>query len=105
MPIIETSQTKNRVVERRKMVALTASCSEISKPRRSQKVVSYKGAEVKRVAWTVNEELEQSVLDYAKRREGQLDISQCAIDLKVACGEIEKALKTLGIKGKIKIAS
>jgi hypothetical protein len=105
MPTIETSKSKNQVLERRKMVALTASCSEISEPKRPQKVVSYNGTEVKRVAWTINEDLEQSVLDYAKRREGQLDISQCAIDLKVACGEIEKALETLGIKGKIKIAS
>ena len=33
----------------------------------------------------VNEDLEKSVLEYAKRREGQLDITQCATELKVAC--------------------
>ncbi|MBT8171533.1 hypothetical protein KJN74_01500, partial [Candidatus Bathyarchaeota archaeon] len=75
-------------------------------PRRKQKkVTTYNNIEMKRTAWTVNEDLEESVLAYAKRREGQLDISQCATELKVACGEIEKALETLGVKGKIKIAS
>ncbi|PVX25460.1 MAG: hypothetical protein CW691_04570 [Candidatus Bathyarchaeum sp.] len=104
-PVIQAPQPQQRVVKQRKMVALTASCSEISEPIRRQKVVSYKDTEVKRIAWTVNDDLEESVLEYAKRREGQLDISQCATELQVACGEIEKALETLGVKGKIKIAS
>ena len=104
-PVIETPQPQQRIVKQRQMVALTASCSEISEPRAPQKVVTYKDTEVKRIAWTVNEDLEASVLDYAKRREGQLDITQCATELQVACGEIEKALETLGVKGKIKIAS
>ena len=104
-PIIDTPQSQQRVIKKRKMVALTASGSEISDPRRPQKVVSYKGTEVKRIAWTVNEDLEESVLEYAKRREGRLDITKCATDLQVACVEIEKALETLGVKGKIKIAS
>jgi hypothetical protein len=105
VPVMETPQPQQRVVKKRQMVALTASCSEISEPRTPQKVVTYKDTEVKRISWTVNEDLEASVLDYAKRREGQLDITQCASELKVACGEIEKALETLGVKGKIKIAS
>jgi hypothetical protein len=67
--------------------------------------MTYKNTEVKRVAWTVNDDLEQSVLEYAKRRAGQLDIGQCADELQVACGEIEKALESLGVKGKVKIAS
>lgn len=106
-PVIETPQpqAQQRVPQKRQMVALTASCSEISEPRRPPKVLTYENTEVKRVAWTVSEDLEESVLEYAKRREGQLDISQCATELHVACGEIEKALETLGVKGKIKIAS
>ena len=51
------------------------------------------------------DDLEDSVLEYAKRREGELDIIECANDLHVACGEIEKALEALGVKGRIKIAS
>jgi hypothetical protein len=57
------------------------------------------------VAWTIVDDLEESVLDYAKKRAGQLDITQCANELQVACEEIEKALESLGVKGKITIAS
>jgi hypothetical protein len=103
-PIMETPQPQ-RAAQKRQMVALTASCSEISEPRKPQNYVSYKDTEMKRITWTVNNDLEESVLEYAKRREGQLDITQCANELNVACGEIEKALEQLGVKGKIKIAS
>ena len=104
-PIIRTPQPKKRVAKKRQMVALTASCSEISEPGTTQSYVSYKDTEMKRISWTVNDDLEESVLEYAKRREGELDITQCASELKVACGEIEKALESLGVKGRIKIAS
>lgn len=103
-PVIETSQPQ-RVAKPRKRVALTASGPEVPQPRVSKKFVAFKETEIKRVALTVNEDLEQSVFDYAKRRSGNLDIGQCATELQVACGEIEKALESLGVKGKIKIAS
>jgi hypothetical protein len=103
-PVMETPQPQ-RTQKVRKMVALTASCSEVSEPGETQDYVSYKNTEMKKITWTVNDDLEESVLQYAKKREGQLDITQCATDLQVACGEIEKALEQLGVKGKIKIAS
>ena len=103
VPTMEKPQPQRAHV--RKMVALTASCSEVSEPTETQQFVAFKETEVKRVALTVGEDLEESVLQYAKKREGHLDIGQCANDLKVACDEIEKALETLGVKGKIKIAS
>lgn len=103
-PIMENPQPQ-RIQQKRQMVALTASCSEISEPEYSQSFMTYENTQVKRVAWTVNDDLEQSVLEYAKRRAGQLDIGQCANELQVACGEIEKALESLGVKGKVKIAS
>ena len=103
-PVIETSQPQ-RVAKPRKRVALTASGPEVPQPRVSKKFVAFKETEIKHVALTVNEDLEQSVFDYAKRRSGNLDIGQCATELQVACGEIEKALESLGVKGKIKIAS
>ena len=103
-PVMETPQPQ-QAQKVRKMVALTASCSEVSETRQTQQFVAFKDTEVKRIALTVNEDLEQSVLEYAKKREGQLDIGECANELKVACNEIEKALETLGVKGKIKIAS
>ena len=105
VPIIETAQSQQRTAPKRQMVALTASCSEISEPSSSNNSIEFNETEVKRVALTVTEDLEMSVLEYAKRRAGDLDIGQCAIELQVACGEIEKALESLGVKGKIKIAS
>ena len=105
IPIIDTPQPQTRVPQKRQMVALTASGPEIPEPQIPQNFVTFKETEIKRVALTVNEDLELSVLDYAKRRAGDLDIGQCAVELQVACGEIEKALESLGVKGKIKIAS
>jgi hypothetical protein len=104
-PVIESPQPQQRVAQPRQRVALTASGPEIPQPRAPKKFVAFKETEIKRVALTVNEDLEQSVFEYAKRRAGNLDIGQCATELQVACGEIEKALESLGVKGKIKIAS
>ena len=103
-PVTAMPQIQKKVVKQRQMVARTASGCEVPMPKRRQKKVVSNNTQVKR-AFTINEDLEESVLEYAKRRQGELDISQCAIELKVACGEIEKALETLGVKGKIKIAS
>ena len=105
-PVVEASKPQQRVAKRQ-MVALTASCSEISMPEPEpvQSHVSVKETEVKKVSWSIRDDLEESVLDYAKRRAGELDIGQCATELHVACGEIEKALESLGVKGKIKFAS
>lgn len=105
VPIIEEPQTQQQTPPKRQMVALTASCSEISQPSVSKKFEHYEEPVIKRVALTVTEDLEMSVLEYAKKRAGDLDIGQCANELQVACGEIEKALESLGVKGKIKIAS
>ena len=105
-PIIQAPQSKQQAAPQRQRVALAASCSEISESTISQGFVSFKDTEVKRVTWSAKpDNLEESVLEYAKRRAGDLDIGECANDLKVACGEIEKALEALGVKGKIKIAS
>jgi len=103
-PVMEALQPQ-RTQQVRKMVALTASCSEVSEPRKTTDFVSYKNTEMKKITWTVNDDLEESVLQYAKKREGQLDITECANELKVACGQIEKALEQLGVKGKVKLAS
>jgi division protein CdvB (Snf7/Vps24/ESCRT-III family) len=103
-PLVDTPQPKQKIAQKRQMVALTASCSEVTESV-PQNYMSYKDTEMKRITWTVKDDLEESVLEYAKRREGQLDISKCATDLNVACTEIEKALEALGVKGKIKIES
>ena len=102
VPVTEKPQPR-RVEKVRQMVALTATCSEVSEEREPQNYVSYRDTELKRVSFRVHESLEETVLDYAKKREGQVDITQCAFELNVPSGEVEKALEQLGVQGKIKI--
>ena len=85
------------------MVALTATCSEVSKHKEPQNYMAYKDMELKRFSLTVQESLEETVLEYAKKREGDIDIGQCAHELNVPSREIKKALEKLGVQGKIKI--
>jgi len=103
VPVVEKPQ--RRVEKVRQMVALTATCSEVCEQTEPQNYVSYKDTELKRFSLTVQESssLEKTVLDYAKKREGHIDVTQCALELNVPCGEVEKALENLGVQGKIKI--
>ena len=98
----------------KEMVALTASCSscsqvigrenEESEPNSSQTLFSYKKSEIKEISLTVeNPPLEDVLLDYVRKSNGEIDLSRCSVDLKTSNEEIEKALQNLGSKGKIKI--
>jgi division protein CdvB (Snf7/Vps24/ESCRT-III family) len=99
-PVMEKSRRMETV---KQLVALTATCSEVCEQTEPRNYVSYKDTELKRVSFMVQESLAETVLEYAKKREGQIDISQCAFDLNVPCGEVEKALEKLGMQGKITI--
>jgi division protein CdvB (Snf7/Vps24/ESCRT-III family) len=95
----------------KEMVALTASCSQVigreneeSEPNSSQTLFSYKKSEIKEISLTVeNPSLEDVLLDYVRKSNGEIDLSRCSVDLKTSNEEIEKALQNLGNKGKIKI--
>ncbi len=95
----------------KEMVALTASCSQVigreneeSEPNSSQTLFSYKKSEIKEISLTVeNPSLEDVLLDYVRKSNGEIDLSRCSVDLKTSNEEIEKALQNLGSKGKIKI--
>jgi len=70
----------------------------------SQTLFSYKKAEIKEISLTVeNSQLEDILLDYVKKTNGQIDLARCSVDLETSNEEIEKALHNLGSKGKIKI--
>jgi len=103
VPVVEKPQPR-RVEKVKQMVALTATCSEVHEQREPQTYVSYKDMELQRVSLTVQESssLEETILEYAKKR-GEIDVTQCAFELNVPCGEVEKALEKLGVQGKIKI--
>jgi division protein CdvB (Snf7/Vps24/ESCRT-III family) len=93
----------------KKMIALSATCSEISQPGDSeepQSFVTYKDVQVRGVSVTVQRQpqssLEETVLEYAKSK-GEIDIDRCAHELSVPQNEIEKALESLDKKQKILI--
>jgi division protein CdvB (Snf7/Vps24/ESCRT-III family) len=92
----------------KKMIALSATCSEISQPsnysEEAQSLFTYKDVHLRSV--TIQRQpqsaLEDTVLEYAKNK-GEIDVDQCAHELSVPQDEIEKALESLGKKQKILI--
>lgn len=94
----------------KKMIALEATCSEISQPNdseeESQSFVTYKDVHVRGVSVIVQRQsqsaIEETVLQYA-RSKGEIDVGRCADELSVPQDEIEKALESLDKKQKILI--
>jgi len=103
---VAVKEKRQRVEKVKQMVALAATCSEIREEERPQKYVSYKDMELQSVSIKIREtsSLEDTVLEYAKNRGGQIDVTQCAFELNVPPKEVEKTLESLGAQGKIKIA-
>jgi len=102
----ETVSTRENV-KKQKMIALTATCSEVTQPTEqseSESYVTYKDVELKRVSYTIQRQstLEDVILDYAKNK-GEIDVTQCALELNVPHFEVEQALENLGKKQKILI--
>jgi len=104
---LETGQTTLK-----KMVTLTATCSEATNHETveestfdsSQTLLSYTKAEIKEISLTVERpSLEDALLDYVKKSNGEIDLTRCSVELESSHEEIEKALESLGTKGKIKI--
>jgi division protein CdvB (Snf7/Vps24/ESCRT-III family) len=95
----------------KEMVALSASCSQISGRKNDelgddspQTLFSYKKSEIKEISLTVEKSsIEDMLLEYVRKTNGEIDMTRCSSDLKTSNEEIEKALETLGNKGKIKI--
>jgi len=93
----KTQTTKNI----KQMVAVAASCS--SETNGHEEPQTY--LELQRVSFTLQESsnLEDMVLDYVKKRNGQFDVAQCAVELNVSSEEIERILERLGAQGKIQL--
>jgi len=98
-PGLQKAQTTTKNIKQ--MVALAASCS--SETNGHEKPQTY--LEVQRVSLTLQKSssLEDMILDYVKKCNGQFDIAQCALELNVSPEEIEKTLEKLGAQGKIQI--
>jgi division protein CdvB (Snf7/Vps24/ESCRT-III family) len=102
------SKEKTSVKE---LVALSANCSQLMGHKTidqtedtSQTLFSFKKSEIKEFSLTVEKpSIEDMLLEYVRKSNGEIDLTRCSSDLKASNEEIEKALENLGTKGIIKI--
>jgi hypothetical protein len=96
----------------RELVALSASSSQVVGRKTTEEtgldlsktLFSYKKSEIKEISLTVEQpSIEDMLLEYVRKSNGEIDLTRCSSDLKTSNEEIEKALENLGTKGKIKI--
>jgi len=106
------AEVRQKAAPVRELVALGASSSEVvsHKSREesgrapSQTVISYKKQEIKEISLTVQKpSIEDMLLEYVRKSNGEIDLTRCSSELKTSNQEIESALESLGSKGKIKI--
>ncbi|MDR1992156.1 MAG: Snf7 family protein [Nitrososphaerota archaeon] len=98
----------------REMVALTASTSQVFGQKTLEQstfepektLFSYKKSEIKEFSVKVERtstDLEDILLEYVRKTNGEIDLCRCSSELQTSNEEIERALENLGSKGKIKI--
>ncbi|MCL2287757.1 MAG: hypothetical protein FWC33_01040 [Candidatus Bathyarchaeota archaeon] len=101
----------------RERVALSATASEMFDAKEvresgfdvSKTLISYKKSEVKEITMEVKQPaskqrtLEEVLLDYVRKSNGEIDLSLCSSELNITDKEIERALENLGTQGKIKL--
>ncbi len=111
-PMTEPTPEVKQKAPVRQLVALSASNSEVVGRRSleeigrnsSQTVFSYKKAEIKEISLTVQKpSIEDLLLEYVRKSNGEIDLTRCSSELKTSSNEIEKALESLGNKGRIRI--
>lgn len=109
---VSKAAPKKKAAPVRELVALGASNSHVvgrktvEEPKResTQTVFSYKKSEVKEISLTVEKpSIEDMLLEYVRKSNGEIDLTRCSSELKTSNEEIEKALESLGNKGRIKI--
>ena len=108
-PIAAPVKEKTPIKE---LVALTASSSQVFGHKASEEagfepsktLFSYKKSEIKEFSLKVEKPcLEDVLLEYVRKTNGEIDLSRCSSELQTSNEEIEHALENLGTKGKIKI--
>ena len=108
-PIAEPVKQKTPIKE---LVALTASSSKVFGHKTSEEtgfdpskaLFSYKKSEIKEFSLKVEKPcLEDVLLEYVRKTNGEIDLSRCSTELQTSNEDIERALESLGTKGKIKI--
>jgi len=95
----------------KQMVALAATCSQTvgqetveTETVSSQDLFSYKKAEIQEISLKVEKPpLEHVLFEYVKKSKGEIDLMRCSVELDASYQEVERALQSLGAKGKIRI--
>ncbi|MGA2682609.1 MAG: hypothetical protein ABSF44_12510 [Candidatus Bathyarchaeia archaeon] len=96
----------------KELVALTATSSQLIGHKTTEEtgfdptkaLFSYKKQEIKEFSLKVqNSALEDILMEYVRKTNGEIDLSRCSNELQTSNEEIERALESLGTKGKIKI--
>jgi len=109
-PVKEPVKEKTPI---REMVALSATSSRLIGHKTTEEtgfdpqkaLFSYKKQEIKEFTITApsSQALEDMVLQYVRKTNGEIDLGRCSTELQTSNAEIERALESLGTKGKIKI--
>jgi division protein CdvB (Snf7/Vps24/ESCRT-III family) len=113
-PVVAPVKEKAPATPIRELVALTATSSQVfgSKCREEsgfdpeKTLFSYKKSEIKEFSVKVEKpapNLEEVLLEYVRKTNGEIDLARCSTELKTSNAEIERALENLGTQGKIKI--
>ena len=108
----EVLAAEEKVAPIRELVALSASSSQVVGNKStedfgreaSKTLFSYKKSEIKEISFSVEKpSIEDMLLEYVRKSNGEIDMRRCSSELKTSNEEIEKALESLGTQGKIKI--
>jgi division protein CdvB (Snf7/Vps24/ESCRT-III family) len=112
----EALATEEKAAPIRELVALSASSSQVVGRKTTEEtgldfgmdasktLFSYKKSEIKEISLTVEKpSIEDMLLEYVRKSNGEIDLTHCSSALKTSNKEIEKALENLGTQGKIKV--
>jgi len=112
----EAISAEEKTAPIRELVALSASSSQMVGRKNTEEtgldfgteasktLFSYKKSEIKEISLTVeNSSIEDMLLEYVRKGNGEIDLTRCSSALNTSYEEIEKALESLGTQGKIKI--
>ena len=111
-PPMTSFASEEKTPSLRELVALSASSSQVVGRKTteeismdsSQTLFSFKKSEIKEISLKVEKpSIEDMLLEYVKKSNGEIDLTRCSNDLETSNEEIEKALENLGSQGKIKI--
>lgn len=101
--VSETIQPKQEI---REMVALTAGVSESCRDKQketSEAFLSIKDLKMQSISLRIqhSKSIEDQLLKYIRDCKGQLDVTECALKLKIQPQEVKETLENLDTKGKI----